>query len=58
MVLIFFVTQHYLLLIFICFVEKCTETKKLFTHPWPAMYVYFYTTQQNICLCVNTSHLS
>jgi hypothetical protein len=27
--------------------KPCTETK-VFTHRWPAVYMYFYTTQQNV----------
>jgi hypothetical protein len=30
----------------------------MFTHPWPAMYMYFYTTQQNKYLRVRTLNLS
>jgi hypothetical protein len=29
--------------------------QRQFTYPWPAMYMYFYTTQQNRCLRVNAS---
>jgi hypothetical protein len=27
------------------------------THPWPVMYMYFYTTQQNRCIRVNALQL-
>jgi hypothetical protein len=30
-----------------CLVEIMHWNKILFTHRWPAMYMYFYTTQQN-----------
>jgi hypothetical protein len=59
MILIFFVIKDYLILIFIrCFVETMHWNKRLFTHPWPAMYMYFYTKQQNRCLRVNALQLS
>jgi hypothetical protein len=39
-----------MILIFICyFVETIHQNKRLFIHPWPTVYMYFYTMQQNIC---------
>jgi hypothetical protein len=29
---------------------KMRWNKRLFTHPWPTMYIYFYAIQQNIVL--------
>jgi hypothetical protein len=58
MILIFFV-KHYLILIFVIFfMETMHLNKRLFTHPWPTMYMYFCTTQQNRCSRVNASQLS
>jgi hypothetical protein len=41
---------------FLCrFVEKMHWDKRLFTLPWPAMNMYFYTSQQNLFLHVTVS---
>jgi hypothetical protein len=49
--------KHYLILIFICCSARTIlRNKILFTYPQSAMYIYFNTTQQNRCSCVNALH--